>query len=92
MLLHLAKRFHLFNELESSRAILNILFVDMDIIDHFLLGQVWETGTVRRSYFVDATGIVCQVEELAGLLLVLPIAGLPVKLQPLRFKCFRAHP
>lgn len=78
------------NQPESSRAVFNILLKHVHIIHHPPLGMMRKPGAISRPDRVNAALIVFQVEKLARLLPVHPIAC-AVFIQPFLAECFFRH-
>jgi hypothetical protein len=70
--------------------IIDILFVDMHIVHHPFLGVMGKPGAIPGTDGIDAAHIGLQIEELAGLFYIHPIAAL-VLIQPFFPKCFFTH-
>jgi hypothetical protein len=68
-------RLHLLHHPIRRRAVFNILLVYMNEILQ-LLGKMREAGAVCRADSIDAAFIIGQIEKLAGLLFIQPIAVL----------------
>ena len=66
--------YHLLYHFKSGRTVLHVLFVHMDIVDHFLLRQMREACTICRADRIDGAHIGYPVEELAGLTAVHPFS------------------
>src|ERR1700730_1448717 len=70
----------------GSRAVFNILFVNMHVIDHLSFSMMWKPGAVCWSYFVDLTLVIREVEELTGLRFIHPVAIGFIEVQPFILK------
>lgn len=84
-------RLHDLYEPVGGGAVFNILFEDVHIIDHPLTGVVGKTSAIMGADRIDAAFIVFQIQELAGLFLVDPVA-LFILIQILFPELFRRHP
>lgn len=60
---------------KSCRTVGYVLLVPLHVVGHLLPGKMRESGTVPRTYLVDAAHVGLQVEELTGLLSVHPVAA-----------------
>ena len=60
----------------GSRTKLYILFVHMHVIGCLLFIVVRKTGTICGTYFVNRAFVVREVQELAGLFCIHPVANL----------------
>src|SRR5687767_557179 len=77
---------HLLHQLIGSRAIFNVLFMHMCIVTEFFC-EMRESCTIGGPYRINTAFIIFQIEELARLFYIHPIAiFFSFLMQPLFFK------
>jgi len=79
------RRYHFLHHFISSRTKLDVLFMHMSVVFHFL-SQMGKAGTVGRSDIVDTALIVFKIQELAGKTFIYPVSAASFFLQPFLFK------
>src|SRR5688500_12474995 len=77
---------HLLHQFVGSRTIFNVLFMHMCIVTEFFC-EMWKSCTIGGPYRINTAFIIFQIEELAGLFFIHPVAiFFSLLMEPLFFK------